>query len=173
MKQVLWSLLMIIVIAAMFILGGSLAHAQEVVGREPNIFGLYGGANVVWFDNDARPSDFEIGANARAALSPHIALVGSTYFGIDNSYLRASLGTRITATDAYNQNFSVGFGIQRHFSSEPALRPEEWAPDVTVGWKPWPISAPKLSLGVQGQYGLSSTTAAILAGVRYKLIPAY
>lgn len=130
---------------------------------------VYAGAQGAWFDDAARPSDFEAGANGRASLSPHIDLVASTYYGFSHSYLRGSGGVRITATDVDDPNFSIGLGLQYQASSEPAIRAEEWAPDVSIGWRPWPLDLPKVVLIGQGSYGLTSNQANIVAGVRYEL----
>ena len=130
---------------------------------------FYAGANGAWFDDSAKPSDFEIGGNARASLSPHISLVGSTYYGFGNSYLRGSAGGRITATDVNDPNFSVGVGFQYHASSEPATRREGWAPDVSVGWKPQPEQWPAVILVAQGSYMLDGNDTSLLVGVRYNL----
>lgn len=127
------------------------------------------GANGIWFDDSANPSDFEAGAAARASLSPHFSVVGSGYYGFAHSYLRGSAGIRVTATDVDNPDFSIGLGVQRHFSSEPALRPEEWAYDASIGYRPWPETNPKVTLIAQGGYGIDSNQASYLAGVRYTL----
>ncbi len=133
-------------------------------------FKVFAGANAVWFDGPkALPSDFELGATARASMTPHISAVGSLFYGLDNSYLRGSIGARITATDVADPNFSVGLGIQYQASSEPAIRPEEICPDVTIGWRPWAQTLPKIIVGGQGSYGLESNTASVLVAVRYEL----
>jgi hypothetical protein len=138
------------------------AAAQE------KVFAVYGGANVISFDGVAElPRDFEIGGTGRASLSPHISLVGSTFYGIDNSYLRGTAGVRITATDVDNRDFSVGLGAEYQASSEPDLRPEEWTTTVSLGWRPWPDTQPKLILGAGGFYGLDSNQAGALFAVRY------
>jgi hypothetical protein len=145
------------------------ASAQLIAPPEP-IFKLYAAANGIWYDGDPTlPPDFEIGATGRASLSPHISGVGSLYYGFDNSYLRGSAGARITATDVNDPNFSIGVGIQYYFSSENDIRPQEWAPDVAIGWKPWPQTMRRLIVGALGTYGLDSKKALLLAGVRYEL----
>lgn len=136
----------------------------------PSIFKVFAAANGIWYDGNPKLApDFEAGATARASLSNHLSGVGSLFYGFDQSYIRASLGGRITATDVSDPNFSIGAGMQYYFSSEPKIRPQEWAPDVTIGWKPWPETIPKLIIGAQGAYGLSSKQAFMLAGVRYEL----
>jgi hypothetical protein len=153
-------------LAALFLLCAATATAQEPV------FKIYGGANAVWFNVSdegpvALPSDFELGGNARASLSPHISFVSSVYFGMDHSYVRGTGGLRVTATDVNDPNFSIGLGIQYQASSEPDLRPEELAPDVSIGWKPWPETRPELVVGAQGGYGLDSGQAHVLLALRY------
>lgn len=149
------------------------AHADDM-------FGVYAAANGIWYDAaelvGASPPDFEVGATARASLTPHISAVGSAFYGFDNSYTRGSLGVRFTATDVNDPNFSIGLGIQRHFSSEPAVRPQEWAPDASVGFVPWPdppntpqTFAGRVTLVAQGFYGLTSNEASVLVGARFAL----
>ena len=81
-------------------------------------------------------------------------------------------GLRFAMTDAKNPNFGISLGIQRHLSSEPALRPEEFAPDVSIGWRPWPTS-PRVSLNAISTYGLDSNLATVAVGVRYKFTGEY
>ena len=137
--------------------------------QEGSLLKAYLGANALWYDGPAGlPGDFEVGGNARASLSPHISAVGAVYYGFDHSYLRGSAGARFTATNPDDPNFSVGVGIQYHVSGEPEIRPEEWAPDVTVGWLPWP-GAPQWILVGLASYGLKSNQASALAGLRYEV----
>jgi hypothetical protein len=127
------------------------------------------GAHGVFYDDNLRPSDFEIGGATAAALSNHLAVVGSTWFGVDESYLRGSLGLRATATEPTDESFAIGVGIQRQACSEPSIRAEEWQGDVSVGWKPWPTTQPRLIVALQGFYGLDTGEAGALAGLRYAL----
>lgn len=131
---------------------------------------VYGAANLVTFDGAADlPSDLEAGLNGRLSLTPHVSVVGAAYYGFDNSYLRGQGGLRVTATDVDNPNFSIGIGIQYQVCSDEDIRPRELAPDVSIGWKPWPVAAPKVVVGVQGSYGLDSNQAGFLVAVRYHL----
>lgn len=146
--------------------------AVPALAAEP-VFKVYAAANGIWYDAvelvGALPPDLEVGATGRASLSPNISGVGAAYYGFDNSYTRGSIGVRFTATDANDPNFSIGVGIQRHFSSEPRVRPQEWAPDATIGYRPWPDSMPQAVLVAQGFYGLDSHQASVLVGARYAL----
>lgn len=148
-------------------LGGALerANAQET----PKTFAVYGGVNGIWFDNQSEPADLELGGTLRASLSPHLAGIGSLYYGVDKSYLRSTVGARVTATDVNNRDFSIGFGAAYQSATEPDVRPEEWISEVSLGWRPWPETMPKLVLGAQGQYGLKSNEAAVLLAARWKL----
>lgn len=128
---------------------------------------LFAGANAVSFDGSL-PSDFELGGTGRLSASPHLSAVGGVFYGVGHSYLRGNFGFRVTATDVDNRDFSIGIGLQYQASSEPAKRPEEWAPDVTVGWRPF-ADMPKVSVGAQGSYGLDSNTAMLILAVRYEL----
>lgn len=143
--------------------------ASPALAGEP-VFKLSAGANAIWYDGPAGlPSDFELGGTGRASLSPHISAVGGLFFGLDNSYVRAPIGVRITASDVQNQSFSIGLGVQFQASSEPKIRPQEWAPEVSIGWKPWPEDMPNLVLGAQGFYGLDSNQATALIAARWYL----
>lgn len=128
------------------------------------------GANGVWYHGDRElPADFELGGTASLSLSPHISGVGGAFYGLNHSYVRGSFGARFTLTDVQDPNFSIGAGIQYHASSEPRIRPEEWCPDVAVGWKPYPLTMPRIVVGAAGWYGLSSDQAGAYAAVRYEL----
>lgn len=140
----------------------AMAQGQEVIK-----FAL--GANGAWYDNEARPTDFELGGNAAASFTPHLSAVGAAYYGLEHSYLRGSVGFRITSTDVNDPDFSVGIGFQYHASSDPAVRAEEWAPDVTVGWRAWPEQLPRVVLVGQASYGMDTNQAALLVGARYAL----
>ena len=132
----------------------------------------YLSANAISFDGNAHlPSDFELGAGAAMSLSPHISLVGSGYYGLAQTYLRGQAGFRVTATDVNDENFSIGVGMQYVTSTKPEIRPREWCPDVSMGWRPWPEYAPRLTFAAQGSYGLTSNNAFLLVGLRYALRP--
>ena len=156
---------------AFFMLVMALAVATPALA-DGIVYQAAAGASAIWFDNNARPSDVEASLNGSASLSPHISAVGSVAFGFDHSYLSGAAGLRFTVTDALDRNFGVGLGIQRHMSSEPALRPEEWAPDVAIGWVPWPKS-PRVSLVGIGSYGLASNLATASVGIRYRFTKDY
>lgn len=144
--------------------------AATAAQAEP-VVKLFLGANAATFDAapGRLPSDYELGGNARASLSPHISLVGSVYKGLDQDYLRESIGARVTATDVENRDFSIGLGIQYHTSDNVTVRPEEWAPDATIGWRPWPDKLRKITVIGQGGYGLTSNQASLIVGARYEL----
>lgn len=156
----------VLLVPSLVLLAGLVAGMAAA--GEP-VLKAYAGANGVWYNAavDASPSDFELGGNVRASLSPHISAVSAAYYGFGHSYVRGSVGARFTATDVDNRWFSVGLGIQYHVSSEPDIRPEEWAPDVSIGYVAWPEKAPDLVLIAQSGYGLSSKEAFVMAGVRY------
>lgn len=139
------------------------SHAAEPVAR------FYAGANGCWFDNEASPGDFEIGGSGRTSLSPHISLVGGAWYGLGESYLRGTLGGRVTVSDVSNPNFSIGTGIFYQASSKVSVRPQEWAGEVSLGWRPYPATMPRVVLVGQGSYGFDSDQASALVGVRYSL----
>ena len=153
-------------IAALLLALAAPALADEIVYQAAL------GASAIWFDNNARPSDVEGSVHGSASLSPHISGVASAAFGFDHSYVRGAAGLRFTVSDALNRNFGIAVGIERQMSSEPALRPEEWAPDVSLGWRPWP-SSPRVSLNAISTYGLDSGLATVSVGVRYKFTGEY
>jgi len=154
----------------------TMAHAQSDLS---GVMKVSVGVNGVWFDGPKTevPRDLEIGATASASLSQHIDVVGQGYYGFDNSYFRWTVGPRIGLSDP-KANLSIAAGVSYHASSEAALRPDEWSPDVTVGWKPWssvpgpgmpPDRLNRVTLGVQGWYGLESQRAGGLLAVRYNI----
>lgn len=133
---------------------------------------VYGGANGAWLNGPgaAFPADFEAGGSVSASLSPHISLVGSSFYGFSHSYTRWDGGARVTATDVDNPNFNVYLGIRYRGGTTSAMLPEEWAPDAGVGWKPSPARWPNLILGADAGYGLQSSRTVAYLAVRY-LIP--
>jgi hypothetical protein len=138
--------------------------------KAEKVFSFAVGGNGVYFDGpEGLPNDFELGFNARASLSPHISLVGSAYRGFQNEYNRGSFGVRLTATDVENKDFSIGLGIQRQVSSDLVLRPQEWASDVTLGYKPFPETMPRVILGALGSYGLDSHQVGAYGAIRFVL----
>lgn len=135
----------------------------------PNLASLYAGANGVWFTNgDPYKADVEGCATAKASLSPHLSAVGSVNYGFGETYIRSTAGVRATATDVDNPDFSVGLGIAYHMASRAELRPNEWAPDVSVGFRPWPEKYPRVILTAQAWYGLQTNRGAADVGVRYQ-----
>lgn len=134
-----------------------------------NTTSLAAGLSGVWYDGlDAPGPDLEASGHGAMSLSPHLSVVGSLGFGLTESYLRSAVGIRITATDVDNPDFSVGLGIQYRNASIASLGPSEWAPDASVGLRPWPAKLPAVTLVGQGFYGLASGRAGCSAGVRYR-----
>ena len=134
-----------------------------------DLFALYAGANGAFFGQaDPWNADVEAALNGKASLSPHVSAVGSVNYGFSHSYFRSTVGARVTASDVDNPDFSIGLGIQYHTASVADLRPDEWCPDVAVGWRPWPTTQPDLSLTALGWYGLTSTHSGATLGVRYR-----
>ena len=126
------------------------------------------GVNGIWFDarDGYQHADIEGSLNAKASLQPHISLVGSGAYGFRGSYYRYAAGVRITATDARDRDFNVGIGFQYRGSGSETLKPDEWAPDASIGWRPWPAVLPGIILGAQGWYGIDSKVGGVLAGAR-------
>ena len=155
-----------IILAAL--LAATAAQAQETYPAA-KVFGLALGASGVWYDAAGadNPSDVELGVHARASLSPHISAVGSGAYGLDNQYVTAAGGVRVTATDVKDRTFSIGIGIQYRWYDDELFAPAEWEPDVAVGWKPWE-DAPVIVTGT-GAYGLDSERPRATLGVRYRL----
>ena len=134
------------------------AHAANV--WQSLTFGV--GANGAWYDS-ADNGDLEVAGKAALSVTPHISLVGGLAYGFSGTYLRESLGARITATDVDDQNFSLGLGVSRHFASEPGNSLEEWAGEAAVGWKPFQTSS--VIVTALAAVGLESRTPFITAGV--------
>lgn len=160
-RTLLWAVLIGLVFGAL----------DAVVARADSAY-WQTGATVrgIWFTGDNIPfkADIEGGGVLSASLSPHISAVGSAAYGFSNAYVRGSAGARFTASDVTNPNLSVGLGIQYHVSSKTALQPNEWAPDASVGVKPWPAKWPNWTLTALGWYGLQSNRGAVDAGVTYR-----
>jgi hypothetical protein len=140
------------------------AHADPVLTP-------YVGANSISYNNNIA-SDFELGGGGSASLSPHISAVGSAWYGVGHTYLRGTIGARVTASDVNDPNFSIGIGGQYNASSKPDLRQEGWDGDVTLGWRPYPEKWPQAALVAQGAYMFSEpNNVYLMLGVRYALRP--
>jgi hypothetical protein len=145
---------------ALFVVLGFLckpAHAANL--WQSATFGV--GAQGAWYNN-ADNGDLEAAGKAAISITPHISLVGQLAYGFSNTYLRESLGARITATDVDDNTFSVGLGLSRHFRSEPGGL-QEWAGEAAIGWKPLQNSS--LLVTALAAYGLDSRTPFVTAGV--------
>lgn len=161
MKGNAFNLLLVILI--------SLAAVAPAAADTHGVVAAHVGLNGAWFV-DANPyqADVEPVAALSASLSPHISLVGSAAWGVCNSYVRGAGGVRITATDVDDPNFSVGVGLQYRLASKAVLRPNEWAADVSVGYRPLPAQYPMLSLVGQGWYGLDTHRSGATLGARWR-----
>ena len=141
------------------------AHATGLVDH------VYLGVNGAWLDGPgtAWPADVEAGGSASASLSPHISLTADTFYGFSHSYLRWDGGACATVSDVDNPNLSMALGISYRGGSTHAVGPNEWAPYVSVGWKPNPAKWPNFSLGGRGSLGLTSNRTLVTLGGRYAL----
>lgn len=140
------------------------SHAKEPIGT------IYAGVNGVWTEGPdvAFPADVQAGGTVRLSLNGPIQVVGSTMYGFDHSYFEYTGGARFTVTDVDNRNLSVGLGAQYHGYSQAELRPDEWMTEVSLGWRPLPLQHPKLIIGGQAAYGLTSERVQVLAAIRYE-----
>lgn len=128
------------------------------------------GANGVWYDATVpMPSDFEAAGNGSVSLSPHISAVGGAYYGFEHRYTRGSVGLRFTTSNADDPYFSVSVGGAYHFSSNESIRPGGIAPEVSVGWVPWPKTMSRVSIVSNSSYNLRANQAFITAGVRLRV----
>lgn len=149
---------------------GLLVASSAAAQTDPRAIHVFLGGNGVWYQGDRNlPADFEVGSNAAASMSPHLSLVGAAYYGVQESYLRGSFGARATATDVNDPNFSIGIGAQYHVSSEPQKRPQEFAGDVSLGWRPYPVNMPRVIVIAQSWWGFRSNQIGLIAGIRYSL----
>jgi hypothetical protein len=138
-------------------------------GGFANTTSLALGANGVWSDGATeRVSDVEACVNGAMSLSPHISGVGSVNYGFLNNAYRSTAGVRITATDVNNRDFSVGIGVQYHLYNGSELKPNEWCPDVAVGFRPWPKTVPAFTLTGLAWYGLDSNNPGADIGIRWR-----
>lgn len=143
--------------------GARIAHGDEVLH-----YAL--GVNGYWADGVTPvPDDIEGGLHVYASLSPHVMAVGSAAYGFQHSYQRGAIGARFTASNPDNPWFSVHVGGQYHFSSEPAIRSEGFAPEAAIGWVPWPQTQPAVVLTALGSYNIEANRASLTAGIRYEL----
>lgn len=146
--------------------------AQETT--KASVLKLNAGINGTWYDGvESSPEGWEGGVTVPASLSPHIGLQGSAWYGraAGVDYWRADFGPQVTMTDANNKAFSVGVGIKYNLSTEESVRPEEWGPDVTMGWRPQLARWPRLALGIGGGYGLKSNQANARIALRWRVAP--
>jgi hypothetical protein len=163
MKKLFATLLVLISAILIMGMGARLAHSEEVLHYALSAQGC-------WVDAvKPIPDDFEGGLNVAASVQPHLALVGAAYYGFQHSYQRGSLGVRFTASNPDDPYFSVHVGGQYHFSSDPGLRAQGFAPDAAVGWVPWPQTQPAVILVMLGSYNIDANQAVLTAGVRYEL----
>jgi hypothetical protein len=133
------------------------AHAANI--WESTVFGV--GAQGAWLDT-ADNGDFEATGRAALSVTPHISAVGGVAYGFSGTYLRESIGVRVTATDVNDQTFSVGVGISRHFRSEPGGL-QEWAGETAIGWKP--LANSSFVVTALAAYGIDTHTPFVTAGV--------
>lgn len=158
--------------AALFLLATFIALAVLAFPAEASTNGVmsaYVGGNAAWWtEADPYQADAEAVGALSASLSPHISLVGSTAWGLCNSYVRGAGGVRVTATDVNNQSFDVAVGVQYRMASKAIMRPNEWAADVSVGYIPLPEQYPRLSLVAQGWYGLDTHRSGATIGARWR-----
>lgn len=125
-------------------------------------------AQGAWFDEDAYPSDFELGGSA-ALGSRRISGVAEIMYGVGQTYLRGSFGGAYTVTDPNDTRFSVDLGARYNVSSNEELRPQEWTVDVSFGWQPWPLDLPDIYVGGRGSYGFDHRDASAYIGAAYAL----
>ena len=127
-------------------------------------FSLGVGGQGAWFSGGDQEDMGDIEATGRGSLSitPHVSVVGGLAYGFDNSYVRSSVGARLTATDVADQSFSVGIGVARHFRSEPGPL-DEWCGEAGVGWKP--LASSNVLLTSSAAYGLDSGRRLFTIGV--------
>jgi len=130
----------------------------------------YVGANGVWLDGPATDftKDVEGAASLSASLSPHISAVAHGFYGFTQKYVRYDAGARVTATDVDNKDFNIYLGILYRGGSTDAVRPNEWAPDAGVGWRPNPKGWPHIIVGADAGYGLDSKKVVTTAALRYQ-----
>lgn len=92
---------MLKVLATLFLLAvAAPALAAEYPLFAPERLHLGAGINYVRYDNEDEPLTFrreaEIGVYAAYVLTPHVALAGSSVYGLDSKLVRTSIGVRLT-----------------------------------------------------------------------------
>ena len=143
------------------------AVSMATDSAQPRVFGVAAGVNGAWYDEGPISDDVEAAVDAKASLSPHISLVGTACYGFRHTYFRYAVGARVTVTDVANRNLSAALGFS-YRGSDGLLEPDEWAPNATIGYRPW-ADIPAVLLFAHGYYGLDSNTAGAVLGARYVL----
>ena len=146
------------------LLAGTAQAAQKT-----GLLTVAAGVNGAWLSESAVTTfpAVELGGTASSSLSPHISLVGSSFYGLNEQYVRYTAGGRVTATDVNNPNFNVFLGVVWRGGDQKAVQPNEWAPEAGFGWKPntsWP-----LVVGADAGYGLDSHNVLSYVALRYVL----
>lgn len=144
--------------------------APAAASTEP-AFHVAAGANGAWLDGPgaAFPADFEAGGKVWSSLSPHISAVGGLWYGFSHSYIRYDGGLRLTTSDVLNPNFNTYLGLVARGGSTTAVGPTELAADAGFGLRPLPDAWPRVTLGGDAGYGLTSKRVLVYLGVRYEI----
>lgn len=152
-----------LLLAACIMLWPQKSHADNA---QPSVFAS---VNSTWLQGPdiAFPVDLELGANAKASLSPHFSAVGGLFGGLTHSYLRYQGGVRLTTTDVSNPKFNTFIGLLYRGGSITALGPAELAPDAGFGWRPFD-SLPQLIVGAEASVGYTSSLTIASLGARYQ-----
>jgi len=149
-----------VIVLIVLVVGGFFCRPAHVANLwQATTFGV--GVQGAWYDG-TEDGDIEADGKAAMSLTPHISLVGGLAYGFGHTYLRESVGARITATDVDDQTFSVGLGLSRHFRSEPGGL-DEWAGEAAIGWKPFETS--RVLVTALAAYGIDSRVPFVTAGV--------
>lgn len=111
--------------------------------------------------------NFEAVGKGAVSLTPHVSVVGGIAYGFQDTYLRGSVGARITATDVNDRTFSIGIGISKHFASEQGFSLNEWAAEAAIGWKP--LASSEFIVTGSAARGLDSGDAFLTAAAVYPM----
>lgn len=132
---------------------------------------LYAGAQGAWLDNTpaSMPADFEASGSGAIEMTPHLTAVADVDYGFSHSYLRGAGGLRATISDVNDPNLSAYVGIRYRGGSISQLGPNEWAPDVGVGYRPAPKTWPHFLIGADAGYGLTSKAPLLTVGFRWEV----
>lgn len=143
--------------------------SMALEARADDTIGLTAGINGVFFNNEASPSDIEVGVATQLGVTTHISLPAQLWFGLGvdgEQYTRGTGGFQITATDANRKDFSAGLGGEYQLAS--GVRHEGWRWTSNIGFRPtqkWP----RVLATVKAAVNTKLEESEVIGGLRYRI----